>query len=81
MKRKLKSILILMFAFVFMSLSFNNAKIVKAASFDDAVIGTQNLNNTPENSAKVGDQIKLPEKGWKRYDDSNSKYNIMGSGK
>ncbi len=70
MKRKLKSILILMFAFVFMSLSFSNAKIVKATSVDDAVIGTQNLNKTPENSAKLGDVLNMPERGWKRYDDS-----------
>ncbi|WP_461614873.1 Ig-like domain-containing protein [Clostridium sp. Marseille-QA1073] len=70
MKKKLKSILILTVAFVFMSLSFNNAKIVKAASFDDAVIGIENLNNTPENSAKIGDKLNLPEKEWKRYDDS-----------
>ncbi len=73
MKRKLKSILILMFAFVFMSLSFSNAKIVKAASVDDAVIGTKNLNNTPENSAKIREQLLEPEKGWKRYDSANVK--------
>lgn len=74
MKRKLKSILILMFAFVFMSLSFSNAKIVKATSFDDAVIGTQNLNNTRDNSAKLGDTLHMPEKGWKRYDSANSNF-------
>ncbi|ARC84560.1 bacterial Ig-like domain family protein [Clostridium argentinense CDC 2741] len=78
MKRKLKSILILMFAFVFMSLSFSNAKIVKAASLNGAVIGTENLNNTPENSAKIGDKLNLPEKEWKRYDDDNKQIEYTG---
>lgn len=42
-----------------------------ALSEDDFVVGTSNLNGTQENSAKVGDVLKLPEKGWKRYDDTN----------
>ena len=33
---------------------------------DDGVIGTSNLNGTAQNSAKVGDQLKAPEIGWKR---------------
>jgi uncharacterized repeat protein (TIGR01451 family) len=36
------------------------------------VVGINNLNNTTENSAKIGNELKLPEVGWKRYDDSNS---------
>ena len=36
---------------------------------DNFVVGKSNLNNTPLNSAKVGDVLKLPEIGWKRYDD------------
>ena len=44
-----------------------------AAPTDGFEIGTTNLNNTDENSAKIGDQLTEPEKGWKRYDDTNSK--------
>lgn len=46
---------------------------VFAAATDDFEIGTQNLNNTSQNSAKIGDELLKPEKGWKRYDDANSK--------
>lgn len=35
-------------------------------------IGTANLNNTAQNSVKVGDVLEHPEIGWQRYDDSNS---------
>ncbi|MDS0524077.1 Ig-like domain-containing protein [Clostridium sp. SHJSY1] len=34
--------------------------------------GVSNLNNTSNNSAKVDDILKYPEKGWNRYDDTNS---------
>jgi len=33
--------------------------------------GITNLNNTPENSAVVGDRLTHPEIGWKRYDNSH----------
>lgn len=39
---------------------------VYAAANNDGIIGTKNLNYTAENSAKVGDQLHEPEKGWKR---------------
>ena len=39
----------------------------------DYEIGTKNLNNTPQNSAKIGDRLPQPEIGWKRYDDRNEK--------
>ncbi|MBU5591005.1 Ig-like domain-containing protein [Clostridium sp. MSJ-4] len=42
------------------------------ATVIDHEIGTKNLNNTPENSAKIGEQILQPEIGWRRYDDANS---------
>jgi hypothetical protein len=29
------------------------------------VVGINNLNNTTENSAKIGNELKLPEVGWK----------------
>lgn len=44
----------------------------KAAN-DDGLVGTKNLNGTVENSAKIGDKLKLPEKGWKRYDDADDR--------
>lgn len=51
---------------------------VLAATDNDFEVGTQNLNNTVENSAKVGASLKKPEKGWKRYDDTNSKISYIG---
>jgi len=49
---------------------------------DGGVVGTANLNNTVENSAKVGDKLTAPEVGWKRYDDRDSRiiYKTNGSG-
>ncbi|WML33349.1 Ig-like domain-containing protein [Clostridium sp. OS1-26] len=47
---------------------------------DNAEIGVANLNNTPENSAKVGDEIIHPEKGWKRYDDTDGNIKYIGNG-
>lgn len=49
-----------------------------AASSNDFEIGTQNLNNTVENSARVGDRLTKPEKGWKRYDNTNDKIEYVG---
>ncbi len=43
------------------------------AATDDGVVGTSNLNGTAQNSAKIGDQLKLPEVGWKRYDDTDGR--------
>ncbi|MCW6059673.1 Ig-like domain-containing protein [Clostridium sporogenes] len=68
MKKIFKTILVLIFAFIFIILNFNGAKIAKAVGFNDVVVGTQNLNNSEENSAKLGNSIRMPEKGWKRYD-------------
>jgi len=45
---------------------------IEAFADDNFEIGRNNLNNTSENSAKVGDILEHPEKGWKRYDDFNS---------
>ena len=50
---------------------------IEAFADDNFEIGMNNLNNTSENSARVGDILEHPEKGWKRYDDFNS--NIMYS--
>jgi len=46
---------------------------VSAFAMDDfKEIGTNNLNNTANNSAKIGSALIHPEKGWKRYDDTSS---------
>lgn len=53
------------------------------AATNDFEVGTQNLNNTAQNSAKVSDILNKPEKEWKRYDDTNSKLtftDISGGG-
>lgn len=52
---------------------------VSAFADDSYIVGTANLGNTVENSAKVGDQLIAPEKGWKRYDDSNDKIKYSGT--
>lgn len=46
---------------------------------DDGEVGTANLNNTTENSAKVGDVLTHPEKGWKRYGAYGPNINFTGS--
>jgi uncharacterized protein YjdB len=46
---------------------------------DTAEVGTANLNNTIENSAKLGDQLLHPEKQWKRYDDKYKNITFVGN--
>lgn len=58
------------------SLGINN--LAKADNFEFE-IGTGNLNNTIENSAKVGSKLPKPEEGWKRYDDTSEKINYLGT--
>lgn len=41
-------------------------------------VGSTNLNSSINNSAKVGDILKHPEDGWKRYDDSVSEITYIG---
>lgn len=50
-----------------------SAESVSADSELDYEEGVANLNNTPENSAKIGSLLLKPEKGWKRYDGNSSK--------
>ncbi len=64
--------LIVMFLMV---LSITVGYSINAFASDDFEIGTSNLNNTAENSAKVGDKLEHPEIGWKRYDDKDSEIN------
>lgn len=54
--------------FVLVSISVESASAAEEVDYEE---GVTNLNNTPENSAVIGDQLLKPEKGWKRYDDSN----------
>jgi uncharacterized protein YjdB len=74
MKFKKKFRIGIAFSLVFMliAINFGNKIFVKALGTDDYVVGTNNLNNTTENSAKIMDSLPNPEIGWKRYNDSNS---------
>ncbi|WP_342550971.1 Ig-like domain-containing protein [Lysinibacillus sp. FSL M8-0216] len=56
-----------------------NVESASAAEVIDYEEGVTNLNNTPENSAVVGDRLLKPEIGWKRYDDSNLKIEYLGN--
>ncbi|WP_329603976.1 Ig-like domain-containing protein [Clostridium hydrogenum] len=57
-----------------------NVKLLDGTTTDDGgVVGTSNLNGTADNSAKVGEVLKNPEIGWKRYDDSNIKILKIGN--
>lgn len=66
MKNYLKNI-ILMFIITFSIFSLDSIDVFAS---DEAEIGINNLNNSDENSAMVGDALLHPEKGWKRYDDT-----------
>ncbi|KOP80874.1 hypothetical protein AMS59_04820 [Lysinibacillus sp. FJAT-14745] len=55
--------------FVIISINVKSASAVEI-DYEEGVI---NFNNTPENSAVVGNSLKKPEKGWKRYDDNHEK--------
>lgn len=57
------------------SFNIESAQAVEAVDYEE---GVTNLNNTPENSAVIGSEIKKPEIGWKRYDDSNKYINYIG---
>ncbi|EKQ57207.1 MULTISPECIES: Ig-like domain-containing protein [unclassified Clostridium] len=52
---------------------------ISAFADDSGVVGASNLNGTAQNSAKVGDVLRLPEIGWKRYDDTNSNISYSSS--
>lgn len=47
---------------------------------DDSEIGTHNLNDTAQNSAKIGDTLSRPEKGWRRYDGTDKYVDFYGKG-
>jgi uncharacterized protein YjdB len=82
MKKKSKVILVFLCTLLLgTSLIFNRSSNNKVYADDGSVAGTTNLNNTSDNSAKVGDSLTAPEKGWQRFDDSNSKIKYLGSWK
>ncbi|MGE6515828.1 Ig-like domain-containing protein [Lysinibacillus sphaericus] len=56
--------------FVLISFNVGSASATEVVDYEEGVI---NLNNTPENSAVVGDRLTKPEIGWKRYDDTHNK--------
>lgn len=70
---KKKSFIYLML--VLLSLVSFSVESASAAEVIDYEEGVTNFNNTPENSAVVGDKLTQPEIGWKRYDDNHSKIN------
>jgi len=53
---------------VLFNFSMESASASEAVDYEE---GVTNLNNTPENSAVIGNVLKKPEIGWKRYDDTN----------
>ncbi|SHI88997.1 Uncharacterized conserved protein YjdB, contains Ig-like domain [Clostridium cavendishii DSM 21758] len=75
MKKKISLVLSIILAFTFLAFTHpTNAR----AEDKDVVIGADNLNKTAENSAKVGDKLLQPEKGWKRYMHTNPNINYIG---
>ena len=82
MNKRLSLFLGILLSFTFIFSVFGNGELAKAASsrihYDDVLVGTNNLNGTTNNSAKLLDRLVSPEKGWKRYDDSNSKIKYVG---
>ena len=79
MKKKIGLIMSMVLLFVFVFSGINNAYIAHAEKNNDFIIGTHNLNNTQQNSAKVGDVLREPDIGWKRYDDKNSNISYVGN--
>ncbi|WP_107949987.1 Ig-like domain-containing protein [Lysinibacillus parviboronicapiens] len=63
---------------LFVLISFN-VESASAAEVVDYEEGVTNLNNTPENSAIIGDQLLKPEKGWKRYENTDPHFKYIGN--
>lgn len=78
MKKKVSLTLVLILLFASISFGIGKNYFAKAQESNDFVIGTKNLNDTPQNSAKIGDLLNEPEIGWKRYDDRNEKILYLG---
>lgn len=63
---------------VLCSFSMESASAAEGVDYEE---GITNLNNTPENSAVIGDSLLTPEVGWKRYDDKNPALKYTGNWK
>lgn len=61
---------------LFSSISIGSASAAEEVDYEE---GVTNLNNTPENSAIIGDQLLKPEKGWKRYENTDPHFKYIGS--
>lgn len=71
MKKRISIFLVMLLTIMLMSFT-------SVFAADDFEIGVNNLNNTPENSAKIGNQLLHPEKGWKRFDDTDNNISYIG---
>ncbi|WP_051542238.1 cohesin domain-containing protein [Clostridium lundense] len=69
--KKLSIVFVMTFAIIL-------GEFTSVLAANDFEIGTNNLNNTIENSAKVGDKLDHPEKGWKRYSYDNNNISYIG---
>ncbi|WP_346891386.1 Ig-like domain-containing protein [Clostridium sp. UBA3887] len=79
MKKKLSIGLAIMLTLVFTAFGLYSMNKAYAAGNEDYVVGTSNLHGTEENSAKIGGALQLPEKGWKRYDDTHPNIAYTGN--
>ncbi len=78
MKKYFKKFGIMFVMALILSLGF----CISAFADDGGVIGTANLDGTTgitQNTAEVGEQLKAPEVGWKRYDDADSGFKRTGT--
>lgn len=82
MKKRLGLFLGILLSFTLLFSALGSGERANAADtrthYNDALVGTKNLNGTANNSAKLLDRLEAPEKGWKRYDDSNSQIEYIG---
>jgi uncharacterized protein YjdB len=67
---KKRFIFLTLMVLALVSFSVESASAAEGVDYEE---GVTNLNNTPENSAVVGDRLTQPEIGWKRYDDNHNK--------
>lgn len=80
MKKRISWVLSFLTVFVLIFSNIGSMNTVKAyENYDQPLVGQNNLNNTPNNSAQIGDELLAPERGWTRYDDTNSKIEYIGT--
>jgi uncharacterized protein YjdB len=76
-KKRIGTFLAFVFLVSIILISVKDGIITKAETNPGAVVGTKNLNNTAENSAKILDILKEPEVGWKRVEDTDSNFTYI----